>query len=347
LLKDYAQTPFAKTILDPEYGKRLSDEDNGFSSLYNKVYDLYASKQYAQVVSAADALLQQYPGNRYAAQLAYLRAFAAGHQEKLTPFQSELQLIVTKYPNDQLVTPLVNQHLAYINVNQAELSARPVVLTEKSDIEFTIPIVYQQKTEYRPASVGFYQPAPDIRSPEKKPLEAPVQAAKPVVTQSVSVIANQPQVPPQQVPVLTEQPQVVTQPAAKPVVTPPLKTTPFIFSNRDSSNYYFVVNVNSGTTNVASSRFGIGQFNRVNFEREAIRHRLKNAGPDNQLIAVGRFYSLNNVKDYARRVIPLLPDIMKVPKDKYSFFIITKENLDKLADKKILDSYMDYYQNNF
>jgi hypothetical protein len=62
---------------------------------------------------------------------------------------------------------------------------------------------------------------------------------------------------------------------------------------------------------------------------------------------VGRFFSLEDVKVYARQIIPLLPDIMKVPKDKYSFFIITKENLDKLADKKTLDSYTDYYQKNY
>jgi hypothetical protein len=42
-----------------------------------------------------------------------------------------------------------------------------------------------------------------------------------------------------------------------------------------------------------------------------------------------------------------MPDIMKVPKDKYSFFIITKENLDKLADSKTLDSYIEYYQQNY
>jgi hypothetical protein len=38
---------------------------------------------------------------------------------------------------------------------------------------------------------------------------------------------------------------------------------------------------------------------------------------------------------------------MKVPKDKYSFFIITQENLNKLADQNTLDSYIEYYQNNY
>ncbi|MDB5087840.1 MAG: hypothetical protein JWR09_1834, partial [Mucilaginibacter sp.] len=32
---------------------------------------------------------------------------------------------------------------------------------------------------------------------------------------------------------------------------------------------------------------------------------------------------------------------------KYSFFIISQENLNKLADAKLLDSYLDYYQKNF
>jgi len=108
-----------------------------------------------------------------------------------------------------------------------------------------------------------------------------------------------------------------------------------------------VINVGTGNTNLSSSRFGIGQFNRANFQNNTIRHQLKPVGDDNQLIYIGRFYSLDAVKDYARAIIPLLPDIMKVPRDKYSFFIITQENLDKLADKKTLDSYVDYYQKNY
>jgi len=112
-------------------------------------------------------------------------------------------------------------------------------------------------------------------------------------------------------------------------------------------HYYFVVNVSSGTTDMSPSRFGIGQYNRANFMPSAIKHQLKNAGPDNQLIYIGLFKSLAAVKNYARDIIPLLPQIMKVTKDKYSFFIITQENLDKLASKELLDSYIDYYQKTY
>lgn len=334
LVKNYPQTPFAKTILDPDYSKHLSDEDTGFSTLYNKVYDLYAAKQYPQVIAAADALMAQYPNNRLAAQIYYLRAFAAGHQEPLTPFNNDLQQIVTKYPADKLITPLVNQHLAYITANKAELAARPIVISDRelNDPQFTIPIVYQQKTEYR-VKAEKYEVVADVRKPEPKPVTPPVKEEK---ASAITTVAP---------PTVTEPTAVTaqpTQPAAEPV-----KEMPSIFNMHDSTNYYFVVNVSSGTTNLASSRFGIGQFNRVNFERNTIKHQLKSVGRDNQLIYVGRFTNLTNVKDYARAIIPLMPDIMKVPKDKYSFFIITQENLDKLADQKTLDNYADYYQKHY
>lgn len=349
LVKNYPQTPFAKTILDPEYARHVADEDNGFSILYNNIYDLYASRKYAQVVTSADALLAQYPNNRYAAQVYYLRAFAAAHQEPLAPFSNDLQQIITRYPDDKLIKPLVDQHLAYIAANQAELAQRKVVLNDRdvTDPLFTLPIVYQQKTEYRTVPEK-YEIQPDVRKPEEKPKPAP----EPVIKEKASEITKveTPPVTPPAEPVAAskpdEKPVTPAPEPAKPAETKPKRNTS-MFNKRDSTNYYFVVNVASGTTNLASSRFGIGQFNRVNFEGNAIKHQLKAVGADNQLIYVGRFTSLNNVKDYARNIIPLMPDIMKVPKDKYSFFIITQENLDKLADQNALDSYYEYYQENY
>ncbi|RFZ82355.1 hypothetical protein DYU05_17260 [Mucilaginibacter terrenus] len=348
VLKEYPESPFAKTILDPDYGKRLNDEDTGFSILYNQVYDLYATRKYAQVITTTDGLLQQYPNNRYAAQLAYLKAFAAGHQEKLESFKADLQQIVAKYPADKLITPLVNQHLEYINLNHEELAARAVVITDREakDLQFTIPIVYQQQTEYRKASTGGQTiAAPDVRKPEKK--QDPATAITKVTP---AVIKRDSTVNTTTIKELVKQPEISLEaPDEKPanIKTNSLAKPPSIFSDKDSTNYFFVVNVNSGTTNLSSSRFGIGQFNRVQYQGSPISHQLKNAGPDNQLIYVGRFYSLNDVKKYARQIVPLLPDIMKVPKGKYSFFIVTKKNLDKLADAKILESYVDFYQQTY
>ena len=98
---------------------------------------------------------------------------------------------------------------------------------------------------------------------------------------------------------------------------------------------------------MSSSRFGIGQFNRSNLSDPNVKHLLMDVGNDNRLIFVGRFHSLASVKAYARAIIPLMPEIMTIPRDRYTFFIITSQNLDKLTSKKLLDNYIDFYQNNY
>jgi tetratricopeptide (TPR) repeat protein len=319
LLKNYPETPFAKVITDPNYGKTLDDKDAAFNTEYNKVYDLYAQKKYPQAIKKIDTLVKQYPAHKQVVQLTYLRVISAGHGEKLPPFQDDLQQIVDTYPTDGLITPLVKQHLAYINANKQELSGQTYAIMNNDTTELTFipPIVYQKQTAYR-------------RTINPEP-----ESVKTVETKL------QPKTDPKQVGKTTNEVIVITLPPKA------VKEVPLTFSQRDSTNYYFVVSVSTGTIDLSSSRFGIGQFNRANYPPNTIKHQLKNAGPDNQLIYVGRFYSLAEVKKYAREIIPLMPEIMKVSKDKYSFFVITQENLDKLADKKQLDSYLDYYQKTY
>lgn len=332
LLKNYPDTPFAKVINDPEYSKKLNDADATLTALYNGIYDEYAKKDYKKAIAAIDDMLKQYPGNKWSAQLAYLRAISAGYQEKLTPFKDDLARIIKQYPTDRLIVPLVKQHLAYIEANQTEMAARPVVLTDNGPD--TKPFIPETITE-QPVINYALQVA-------QKRIEPKGAVKQPAANQPV---ANKPAADTSKTPALLPVNDTVAAAAAPAIIKP--QPAPSIYSMHDSTNYYFVINVSTATTNLASSRFGIGQFNRANFQEGAITHRLMDVGADNQLIYVGRFSSLDAVKDYARAIIPLMPDIMKVPKDKYSFFIITKENLDKLTTKTRLDSYIDFYQHNY
>ncbi|MDR3693239.1 tetratricopeptide repeat protein [Mucilaginibacter sp.] len=179
------------------------------------------------------------------------------------------------------------------------------------------------------------------------PDKPPVDTTK-TIAQVTPPVGKPAETPPNIAPVDTvKTSQIVISSQADPDALKAKVVMPSIFSKGDSTNYYFVVNVTSGTTNLASSRFGIGQFTRANYAGNGIKHQLKVIGDHDQAIFVGLFPSLEKVKKFAHDIVPLLPDIMKVPKDKYSFFIITKENLDKLADQKTMDSYIDYYQNNY
>jgi tetratricopeptide (TPR) repeat protein len=326
LLKNYAETPFAKIIIDPDYSKKLGDKDAEFKTSYNQVFDLYDKKKYTDAVASADLVIKQYPDSKYLAQLYYLRAIAAGHNEPVAAFKKELEQIAKNYPNDRLIIPLITEHINYINANLVDMSARHNALLESdtSEVPFTPPVENKKETEFRYAGRAMkFATVADIRKPEPKTGAAvakvdSAKAAKPAVD-----------------PLLSN-----ATPAKKPVASS-------IFSMKDSTNYYFIINIYKDNTNLAPSRFGIGQFNRTNLTDPNVKHQLMDVGNDNRLIFVGRFYNLASVKAYARAIIPLMPEIMTLPKDKYAFFIITSQNLDKLKNKKLLDSYIDFYQNNY
>src|SRR5690606_21995971 len=111
----------------------------------------------------------------------------------------------------------------------------------------------------------------------------------------------------------------------------------------DTAEYYFAVNVMNNSVNLAPSRYGIGQFNRTRYQNTAINHQLKVVNGENQLVFVGPFKNLEEVKSYEARILPMMPEIMKVPADIYNTFIITKETIPSLTDGVSIRHYHQNY----
>jgi len=118
------------------------------------------------------------------------------------------------------------------------------------------------------------------------------------------------------------------------------------FSTAKSAVYYYVVAVADASLILSSSRFGIGQFNRGNYSGSSLRHQLKEFDND-QLIYVGNFSNFEDAKTYSNGITAQLKQIMKVPVNVYTSFIISKENFDKLTSKNLLNKYIEFYKNNY
>jgi hemolysin activation/secretion protein len=61
-------------------------------------------------------------------QLYYLRAIANGAFRKNWNLSVPIAANSYHLPDDQLITPLVKQHLAYVEANKAELATRDICL---------------------------------------------------------------------------------------------------------------------------------------------------------------------------------------------------------------------------
>ncbi|WP_316842642.1 tetratricopeptide repeat protein [Pedobacter gandavensis] len=312
VLKDFASSSYAKTILDPSFSLKQSEMEILVNKQYNDLFDLYLQKDFANVILKSDEVLQANPDNYLAPQFAYLKAIAIGRTAHVDQLITSFEKIKVSYPNDQLIVPLVKEHLAYISLHLEEFRKRAIAL---ADFDANEPKFFAQQF------------------PTKVP--AKVNQQNPVAPQNP--VANNP---------AKEKPLIPAPIAEKPVTAAPIVKADGIFSTAPATLYYYVVHVSDGSLTLSSSRFGIGQFNRGNYAENNLRHQLKEFDND-QLIFVGNFGTFDDAKTYAEGINPQLKQIMKVPVNLYKSFIISKENFDKLSSKDLLNKYLEFYKNNY
>jgi tetratricopeptide (TPR) repeat protein len=301
LLSDFPDSPFARIILDPQYDQKADEQDLAFNRFYNEAYDLYSKRQYSGVLAHIDTYGKEFTGRPMPAQLDYLRALAVGRTQQLPQLETAFRELVSAYPDEQLVVPLVKEHLAFIDSNRMMIASRPVALIDND---------------------------PDRDRFVQEPVEQPAIAQRPV--------ADSP--PPA---------ESSPAPAALPVEANIPATENAFFVKEEAALFYFVVNISDPRVNLSSSRFGIGQFNRINLPGSGIKHQLKSVGDQNQLIFVGPFEGREAAQNYFNNISPMMKEIMKIPAAKYSTFFINQQNLDKITDSQSLDRYVEFYKSTY
>ncbi|MCZ4242739.1 tetratricopeptide repeat protein [Pedobacter punctiformis] len=311
VLTKFPNSSFAKTILDPSYSAKQNQLENMANNNYNLAFDSYLKKDYSSVIKQSNDNIAAFPDNDLAPQYAYLKAIAVGRTSKVDALLTEFNAINTLYPNDVIITPLVRDHLKYIEANLDEFKQRKFALID-----------------FDPNEPRFVSQATSTEAPAK-PINPDINAAT-EVKKAEKPIEN---------PVVKAPEKVdnIKTPDAKPVS---------IFSLATSETYYFVIDVADASLTLSSSRFGIGQFNRGNYPENDLAHKLVELDQD-QLIYVTSFIDLEDAKIYEESIKNHLKSIMKVPAGTYKSFIISKENFEKLTDRARINEYIEFYKSNY
>ncbi|QDW26719.1 gliding motility protein [Pedobacter sp. KBS0701] len=172
VLTKFPESNFAKNILDPSYSAKQTQMENIAINNYNAAFDAYARKDYANVVKQADDNISAFPNNDLAPQYAYLKAIAVGRTAKVDPLLSEFNLITNRYPNDKIITPLVRNHLRYIEANLDEFKQRPVALI---DFDASEPRFVAQATPATVATKPLVVENPVVKTAEPNPIAKPAE----------------------------------------------------------------------------------------------------------------------------------------------------------------------------
>lgn len=325
VLAKFPSSVYAKTILDPNFSAKQNALDLEVNKVYNTVFDNYEKKDFASVITAVNEVNQRFPGNSLQAQFEYLKAIAIGRTQHVDSLIIAFDKIVSQYPNDQLINPLVKDHLTYINANLATYKARKIALID-----------------FDGAEPRFIAPRENQVVANTVVKQEPVKAIEPIIPEPKKII-------PDPVTQVVTPPVTPTQTATPAVVTnnqPDVKPVDNLFIKAESNTYYYVIAVGDVTVSVSSSRFGVGQFNRGNFSGTGLKHQLQELDED-QLIFVGNFENLSDAKNYYDGITPQLPKIMKVPATKYVGFFVTKENFEKIKNRDTLNRYIEFFKSNY
>lgn len=309
VLTKYPNSVFAKTILDPNFSFKQNALDSELNKLYNNIFTTYLEKDFEKVISSVNDVNQRFPNNNLQAQFDYLKAIAIGRTQNVDNLLTVFNQITTHFPEDQLINPLVKNHIIYINNNIKSFKARKIALIDIDPLE--TPFISKQIVN----STVKQSPSTTV---------APIIENKIVDTPERSIITAE-----------TE---------AKNAPNKLAKDN--LFSTADSKIYYYVISVADVSLSVSSSRFGVGQFNRGNYTGANLKHQLTELDED-QLIYVGDFDNLEKVKGYYQAITSQLPKIMKIPATSYISFYISKENYNILKDKETINKYLEFFKSNY
>lgn len=326
LLTEFADSRYSQIIRDPMYLAKLEQQQRVLDRAYESVYTHYTEQQYPEVIAEVTRILADGAGRQQTlSQLAYLRALAWGRTSSLDTFERALKLLVADFPADSLITPLATQHLAFIDVHRDTLATR----------QYALQAIHEERERFvDEPTMTLWPQLVMTRGPEppRPRRELTVTTAGRTGLAGQRGLGNVSEVAQQQLAQVAEMGELGSN------VYRDLELLP------DSATYYFVINVMNARVNLAPSRFGIGQFNRTRYAGQAISHQLKVVNNENQLVFIGPFNSYDDAKRYETRILPLMPDIMKIPGDIYNTFVITATNFGTLSDFDKADDYHAVYQ---
>ncbi|MGJ1432722.1 tetratricopeptide repeat protein [Sphingobacterium spiritivorum] len=381
LITLFPNTIHAHVAQDPYYLDKVKRDKETLDKAYARIFDLYANGDHVAVIQQVDQELQNTEDKQsIVAQLRYLQSLAVGRVGRVDDFVKSLSKIVTDFPNDSLVTPLAKENISFVNKNPDMFYTRVNALQDiKSDrIAF---VDEPSMTQWPALSIdGDYRTGvalPTKKLPEKeKPKEKvvakveekkiPEKKEEPVVKVEEKKPVEEPKAEepkPEEKVAVTElssgevkskvgvNGEINTNVELKGLDVKPgqakIDLGPNDYRDKqllpDKGVYFYVINVENATVNLAPSRYGIGQFNRTRYNQARIEHILRNINGENQLIFVGPFNSYEEVKAYETRISPLIPDIMKIPFEIYNTFVATKETIGTLTDGIQIKNYQKVY----
>ncbi|MFD1629491.1 tetratricopeptide repeat protein [Pseudopedobacter beijingensis] len=333
LIKHFPESVYAKTLINPDFGKEKEAEERRLSNQYESIYNLVQGKQYKDAISQISGMesrLQSFP--QQASRFAYLKALAIGYTEKPGVFVNELQNIQKRYPDDTLINGQIKKQLAFIENNKNAFYNRSTALISYDPNEIIPPLV-KNKVNDKPVVV------PDVPKEKQTPAPKALPAAK------ETQLAGKETPKTAETPLKTLEQATENIPAVEEVkaVKEPEKPKLINFSNNIRIRHAIVIDVKNVTINVAKPFAALTKHFYSNFAPGSVNLTIRTIDSSDKLIIVkGPFLNKDQAEKALAEISPSLAEILGLKKGEYETFVISDPNLLLINNTESLNQYLNF-----
>jgi len=363
LLEKYPGSIYAKTILDPSFGKDEEILKQKVKDYYSSVYTLFKQKKYEEVLNKISELkinLGDFKGMD--AQYAYLKSLAIGHTQKAPIFLANLNEIAAAYPKDIEVTPRVQKQISFIEANKTAFNLRPTALIDYDANDYllaqpvfvNIPKIEQKKPEpakvieqsksvepkkEEPKKQELPKPEP-IKVVEPEPVKQVAVIEKPLIAEPIKEKLEEKLITPEPI---KPEPVIVIKAPAVPKVIVPEKLKGIVFSEDSRQKYLIVINIFDPKQNIAQPFSKLSQYFYSKFDPSSVKLVIRVVGGTEKFVIIsGDFYTKEEVQQVSDEMNNNLQQIMEGQTKLYQKFVVSEDNLKLLVSKDAVDQYLKF-----
>jgi hypothetical protein len=334
LLSQYPSSRFA-SILSTGKDPEASGKSAEVTKTYEDIYNLFIEGRFEEAEAAKRQADSTYKTNYWQPQLLYIEAVYHIRQREDSVAKNSLQTLIAQDPNSAMAK---------------KAQTMIDVLNRRSQIEDELS-KYQIQQAVGDTAVKnpiVQNPIPNI------PIKKDTSANKPlVINPSVNkkdTVKNVAANPPVKKDTTVSRPPVVTNPPVRKdtVTKKPLRNAGEYYFDSTTKHYAVIILDKVDPLFVTEVKNAYFRYNREHFKNQILQINSIDLDASRKLVTIGDFATANEAINYmqaakraaASEVIPWLKP------EKYSFTIITDDNLPVLLEKKDLDQYKKFLVQN-
>jgi tetratricopeptide (TPR) repeat protein len=385
LKQKYPGTSYEKIISSPNGVTPDSTAKLEMTRRYDNIYNLYIEGNFDEAQAQKKIADSMYHENYWTPQLLYIQSVYYIQQRQDDSAKKSLQDIIRVFPNTGMAAKAktlidvlgrrkqIEDYLTHLQIQRPaeDSTAEPVAVVTPKPVSQQPPVAVSQPAN-QPATNPTIPPSqsqaantpirqqtpPPAVTPQTQPQQAQPPVTSPATQRPVQPpVAQQPPatnptIPPSQSQPTAKQPAKLPPPPVKPdsVKANVKEPKPLVLTNNATTPHYVAIVLNKvDPVYVNEARNAFNRYNREEYSAKGFTVNNQSVSDDIKLVLIGSFANANEAIAYidktkklaATEIVPWLPAA------KYSFVIITDNNLQVLMNTKDVNALKNFLNQNY